>query len=366
MLKRIRGTVIYFYQSRISKVLAPVIVAALTLLLFLSGSVRAYASNIDIEDISSSLSFGNGNPGYNVRHISTEQFTLSGSTRYRMRFSIEVYFNLVYSYDPYYDYIGLVSFQFSPVVQLGYNQTNSNFITASLVDIVNDYEDLDISFTEPSNQTVNGIPCLSLGNLQFNKLIHGPLSHSGYYTAGLIYEVVVGTSNPLNTIQNMSYSASVNLKRLYRTKNPSLVLSDIAYLDTDIYNELIRQSSFLEVDLDSKLDDIIEAIESNNVSNILLYDNSGVSESIADINDNYNSVQATADAAVDDAVHSYDNQLEEVEDIDLSSFFNTQRYGLSFWRSVGEFILDSANLGYIATGLIVVTVINLFVFLLRL
>lgn len=76
--------------------------------------------------------------------------------------------------------------------------------------------------------------------------------------------------------------------------------------------------------------------------------------------------QAAADTAIDGAVHSYDNELDTVTEFSWKNFFTSQSGAATFWRDVGEFILNSNNLGFIATGLAITTIITLFVFLLRL
>lgn len=80
----------------------------------------------------------------------------------------------------------------------------------------------------------------------------------------------------------------------------------------------------------------------------------------------YSNANAAADSAVDAAVPNYDNDLATVNNADTSSFFTNQSLSVLFWRDVGEFLLDSREIGFVASGLIIVTIITLFVYLLRL
>lgn len=102
------------------------------------------------------------------------------------------------------------------------------------------------------------------------------------------------------------------------------------------------------------------------LSNDIRYDNSGTSQSVSATQSAYDAAQGAADAAVDSAVHNYTSDLSTVEAYDYSSFFTSQRNSAVFWRDVGEYILDSNNLGFVSGSIIIVTLIGLVIFMLRL
>lgn len=106
--------------------------------------------------------------------------------------------------------------------------------------------------------------------------------------------------------------------------------------------------------------------DSQNIDNHLMNDSSGWSGNTNNFNSEVQAAQGAADTAVDNAVHDYSAELAEVSDYDAVGFFRDQALASTFWRDVGEYILNRNNLGYFAVGLIVVTIVGLFVFLLRL
>lgn len=353
MLRRIRGTAISFCQSRISKVLAPIIVAALTLLLFLSGSVRAYAITVEngivpdewdiyIEDNAVSFSFS-----FLEDDLVISNGIINGTDDKYVVFDIYVpitiHFSLGSSYDSSYSYFGFAQkdFTFRTATVPGNAIGNFDFYEYTAPEFINLDNDLVISLEGRSYPMVQGEPTGVIDTFNIRYMLRDNRNNPDYYKTFVVhYKQVISSKYSYLDLLQFRVSTFTPSTNLSYTNISRIPLSEIS--NDEVYNIV---------------SDLYDDIK---------YDSSGVSDNITDIQDNYSSVQATADEAVDNAMHSYDNQLERVEDLDLSSFFNTQRYGLNFWRSVGEFILDSANLGYIATGLIVVTVINLFVFLLRL
>lgn len=93
---------------------------------------------------------------------------------------------------------------------------------------------------------------------------------------------------------------------------------------------------------------------------------SGNLSSAAAENDNAESAAHSAIEEAESALGNYDDSLDTIERFNTGNFFNSQYQAVSFWRDLGNFILDSNNLGFVSTGLIIVTLITLFVFLLRL
>lgn len=354
MLRRIRGTVISFYQSRISKVLAPVIVAALTLLLFMSGSVRAYATDYNDEWIE------NWSESWVVTNVNAQPFFITSNSTsvyhgyHDITFSIHLQYFLDNNTGQAHN--GLLTSTFNMALTQSSSWPMSNMtVTIEGYDVTSDH---DVVMSQSQRATNGNSNNTYTTNIQFTVWNY---LHDYEYVNSCDANIIVHArwwfwngsampNIPNCTITHLDFSQSFMSGKY-----------DESYILGEIANKL---ETLVDSDSASILQDIDDNIVQQN--NLLQNDSTGVSENIIDINNSYNSVQTSADTAVDDAIHSYDNQLEQVEDIDLSSFFNTQRYGLNFWRSVGEFILDSANLGYIATGLIVVTVVNLFVFLLRL
>lgn len=354
MLKRIRGTVISFYQSRISKVLAPVIVAALTLLLFLSGSVRAYASSFNSEY---PITLSNFDLRLNWDDISV------GTTSFAEE-------NTSSSYDTAYQDLYVWK-----TYNLRYNGiTGYKYFTGQLT--------YDLLYDIQCNDTpgVNNWTFYSLALVEANtnnpRVILNDInqwSSSGVYSTFSGSDDIYFNFSNYNLTENggdawtvfLHFRVSWRRKATVDNSLPSVTNNWSIYIN----NSTPRSGGgFISDTYAESLFDIKNSLASGNSSilDILENDKIGTSNSMNSINSSYNSAQELADTAVDSAIHSYSNDLQQVEEVDFSSFFNTQRYGLSFWRSVGEFILDSSNLGYIATGLIVVTVINLFVFLLRL
>lgn len=106
--------------------------------------------------------------------------------------------------------------------------------------------------------------------------------------------------------------------------------------------------------------------DAQNLDNHLMNDSSGWSGTTDNFNFQVQAAQASAGSAVDNAVHDYSVELAEVSDYDAVGFFRDQALASTFWRDIGEYILNRNNLGYFAVGLVVVTIIGLFVFLLRL
>lgn len=138
-------------------------------------------------------------------------------------------------------------------------------------------------------------------------------------------------------------------------RNPS-TSSSIGY-NQDITNQI----------LDGVRGDLSEA--NNNLDTIddhLMNDNSGFSSGVDSAKSEFESQEAVANQAMDGAVHNYTGQLDTVQDMDFDNFWTNQSNTALFWRDVGEFILDPSNLGMFAGGLVIVSVMTLFVFMLRL
>lgn len=104
----------------------------------------------------------------------------------------------------------------------------------------------------------------------------------------------------------------------------------------------------------------------NKIDDHLMNDNSGFSSGVDSAKSEFESQEAVANQAMDGAVHNYNGHLDTVQDMDFDNFWTNQSNTALFWRDVGEFILDPSNLGMFAGGLVIVSVMTLFVFMLRL
>lgn len=346
-----------------SKVLAPVIVVALTLLLFMSGSVRAYASNSDSlitgdEWISTSYTYISTSMNWEPVQSVSENYNSASNNYYSYTdvgcFDIYVRINESFSFNPSADYSGSYKyygfFQSYGTINIDVTLSSGTVLEVMYIDsehsIPRDYDNSGSTYLQ-SNIT-NGKRCTLSRNEIFYENGNGFVinSSSGPVYNRSIYRFRCFVARSGTNLGIGTRNISVNVATTPTGRGVMTRYKTTDYYLYNINNHLKNgQSSIL---------------------NVLENDSIGTSDNMNSIRSSYNSVQESADTAVDSAIHSYSNDLQQVEEVDFSSFFNTQRYGLNFWRSVGEFILDSSNLGYIATGLIVVTVINLFVFLLRL
>lgn len=113
-------------------------------------------------------------------------------------------------------------------------------------------------------------------------------------------------------------------------------------------------------------DAVVAHNDSEDIKGFMQYDTSGSSDNLDLKNQDFVTANGLADTAIDLAVHDYSDSLNTVEDYNYKNFFTSQRNALSFWRTVTGYILDSSNLGFVASGVIIITLITVFSFLLRL
>ena len=97
----------------------------------------------------------------------------------------------------------------------------------------------------------------------------------------------------------------------------------------------------------------------------ITYDHSGSSAALATNAANIASEAAAADVSFDSIMPNADSALATVAAFDATTFFNQQSSAANFWQQLGNYIMDSGQLGFVATGLVIVTLVSLFVFLLR-
>ena len=97
----------------------------------------------------------------------------------------------------------------------------------------------------------------------------------------------------------------------------------------------------------------------------ITYDHSGSSAALATNAASIASEASAADVSFDSIMPNADSALATVAAFDATTFFNQQSSAANFWQQLGNYIMDSGQLGFVATGLVIVTLVSLFVFLLR-
>lgn len=164
-----------------------------------------------------------------------------------------------------------------------------------------------------------------------------------------------GIVNAINNASNLANTNSIN------EKNAINAAASQAHTDAvTAHNDSVAEKNAINTAASQAHSD------AQNLDNHMMNDSSNFSSNTNTFNNQVQTAQQAADQAVDNAVHSYEAQLDVVSDYDAISFFRDQSLASTFWRDIGEYILSTSNLGYFAAGLIVVTIIGLFVFLLRL
>lgn len=159
----------------------------------------------------------------------------------------------------------------------------------------------------------------------------------------------VSISNSSNTVRwALTEYSLYEILNILDTK-----LWNIWYTEDIIHKQMILQWSQDHTDL-------------SNIINIMSNDSSGVSNRSDTVKNQYDIAQDQADTAIDNAVHNYSTELNKLKNVNTDNFFTNQSSAVTFWRDLGEWILDSNNIGFMATGLIICTLITVFVFLLRL
>lgn len=194
-------------------------------------------------------------------------------------------------------------------------------------------------YAEPTNNMSTLTP-IGEGTFTYDSNFTDSIYASGYlYASDVIFEKSIyssinsGTSSIVSALNNMN----------------TVVNTDLSSVNNSISSAASQAHSDASI-----------------LHNSIINDSSGSSQNSASVQSSFEAANQAADQAIDSAVHNYDAQLDEVENVNFDTFFTSQRSAVTFWRDVGEFVLNSSNLGYIASGMIIVTLIGLFVFLLRL
>lgn len=120
----------------------------------------------------------------------------------------------------------------------------------------------------------------------------------------------------------------------------------------------------------STIEDTQNMYTYNTYPDFIYNDGSGDAESLQNELSSLEALESEADDIMDEAIPSEaESQVEEVGSVAASaaeSFINDNFKAISFWQRLGEWVLNGQNLGYFAFGLIIVTCINVFAFLIRL
>lgn len=170
------------------------------------------------------------------------------------------------------------------------------------------------------------------------------------------------------TQQNISRVRSDNYYLYNINEN---IKSSVNSLSGAIVNAINNASSTAHTDSISEKNAINSAAaqahsDAMTIDDHIMNDHSNFSSNVDSAKSEFESQEAIANAAMDNSVHNYSAQLATVSDMDFDNFWTNQSNTAIFWRDVGEFILDPSNLGMFAGGLVIVSVMTLFVFMLRL
>lgn len=106
---------------------------------------------------------------------------------------------------------------------------------------------------------------------------------------------------------------------------------------------------------------ILQSINSN-----IQNDSSGVADFLNDEVDNAYQVEYAADQAISSALPSADNELDDILSYDYTSIGTDSLTALSFWKSLGDYILSNSNLVGIGALLVGCLFLGFVIYLLRL
>lgn len=364
MLNLMRSILIRLKKLKTCKRICSVLFSCiLGLLFFMSFSSEAFASNVDWDEISGGMTIDN--QGFTVQQGAPETITIAGSTRYKTDITVTLSWRQYYNFDYYYSYYGYLDLSYRIWLQCGYNlSTSTGIFNYRLKDIVTENPNTKVIVGNPSVSYENSKPYLDLGSIRITEFLDTNLYESGQNNANvsIVYEVVYSTASAINTWQKYWDNCSVMYNKLYRTKNTALTLRDIYFIDSYIYNELISQNSFLENNLDQKLDDILAAIQDIDI----IHDYSGVSDNLNSEVSSAGVVESEADQAIASALPDVDNELDDILNYDYTSIGSDSLTALSFWKSLGDYILSNSNLVGIGALLVACLFLGFVIYLLRL
>lgn len=122
----------------------------------------------------------------------------------------------------------------------------------------------------------------------------------------------------------------------------------------------INKSEVSLVDISEQLG-LLGEINSN-----IAYDSSGVSDNLNSEVSSASAVESGADQAISSALPTADNQINDILSYDYTSIGTDSLTALSFWKSLGDYILSNSNLVGIGALLVACLFLGFVIFLLRL
>lgn len=384
------GIQIFSKKSRIFRIVAVILPLPFLLLSFLLGAVETRADSavpyvyidsietvtigyesgdcvyhnvLDSYSISGSSSeIGNGYQ-YNITDVPKG---ISGYYEGTINFSVatvtsEYTFESKKSYYGFFNYNLGFSWSMSPSVS---NASFSNLIIEDLWCSSGDNENSYLWSTNTSSGNTSRSGTLRVNNYFSPDKVYSSVDRETFIIKFRVYVWASGTSTG-----NMWGDAKLDLTTVpsgYSSTSINILSSSLRYLERDEYylyniNENVKgQESAINNASQKNSQDL------NKIDDHLMNDNSGFSSGVDSAKSEFESQEAVANQAMDGAVHNYTGQLDTVQDMDFDNFWTNQSNTAIFWRDVGEFILDPSNLGMFAGGLVIVSVMTLFVFMLRL
>lgn len=406
------GTRIFWKESRIFKILAVIIPLPFLLLSFLLGAVEVQADSyipsgasdfnfVDLSGISNSRSLSWNLKPSGVIDDQNQFYTLDYDATDDV-YSLDVAPTTASVYVQYVGNISIRSVYSATEQTTGYN-TAMFWGTESLslsfsnppVGNVGSMTAVVDNVTASSNYNLNIAPRISnQGRNSCTITSYIGCSYSPWFNqVEIVYNMHVTVLVPSTAVSNvnsqiaaminafpnvaLSGSSSSSVRwavteySLYEILNTfDAKLYNIWVADNLIYDELRRSGAANNFanSLSSQMGQEAAQAHSDSVTinNNLMNDSTNFSTNQGTLKNDIDVKQQAADVAVDGALHQYDSDLDTVTDFQWKNFFTSQSGAATFWRDVGEYILNSSNLGFIATGLAIVTIVTLFVFLLRL
>lgn len=116
--------------------------------------------------------------------------------------------------------------------------------------------------------------------------------------------------------------------------------------------------------LTSDYSDLLDAV--NNTNDMIANDYSGISSNINDEVSGANVVESAADQAISSALPYADNEINDILQYDYTSIGTDSLTALSFWKSLGDYILSNSNLVGIGALLVACLFLGFVIYLLRL
>lgn len=283
-----------------------------------------YVGNVSFSNYG--VVFNNDNP---------ETISIQGTSRYVREFTITCYYRETFNVNYNEEYIGYSYISFNVNGQIGFNQ-NANIFGISLVDVIKP-EDFEIDLY-PASYTADASPTISFGNIGITHYFtpDHKFNSPNDVRITLRYRIYYYTSNILNEVLIRGNPSSMMASSLYSCKNDKLTLLDIKEL-------------LMSVNFDS-----------------LVHDYSGIPEYIDSEVASAAAIESAADQAISSALPYADNELNDILQYDYTSIGTDSLTALSFWKSLGDYILSNSNLVGIGALLVACLFLGFVIYLLRL